>query len=245
MSNIIISLTTIPPRFNEINLTINSLLNQKIKPNKIIINIPEKYNNYTYSDNDLPQYTNEVVIINKCQKDYGPATKLLGLSMFDLDDNDLIIVCDDDREYSDDLVENLTNEYNKCPDGVYTGIGWTSDGLSMNKYIRNSIPPCIDILAGCCGFLIPRRLCPFNDPDFFITDPADAKYYVDDVWISGFLTKNKINIYLMPCYKDASRTKNDSISSLTDNKSFPRNNSNILCFDFFAEKYQLYTLNNV
>ena len=37
---IIVSLTTIPPRFNYLHITIDSILSQTILPDKIIINIP-------------------------------------------------------------------------------------------------------------------------------------------------------------------------------------------------------------
>jgi hypothetical protein len=39
---IIISLTTIPPRFDNLYITIDSILAQTILPDKILINIPEK-----------------------------------------------------------------------------------------------------------------------------------------------------------------------------------------------------------
>jgi len=40
----IISLTTIPSRINYIETTIKSLVEQTLKPEKIILNIPKKYN---------------------------------------------------------------------------------------------------------------------------------------------------------------------------------------------------------
>ena len=78
---IIVSLTTIPPRFNFLYLTINSIINQTVKPDKIIIHIPEKYNNFFYEKLPvLPKDCEDSVniIINQKTKDYGPITKLLG-----------------------------------------------------------------------------------------------------------------------------------------------------------------------
>ena len=43
MVNYIYSLTTIPAKFDNLYLTIDSLLNQTIKATKIIINIPKQY----------------------------------------------------------------------------------------------------------------------------------------------------------------------------------------------------------
>ena len=42
-NRIIINFTTIPPRIFLLESTINSLLDQTIKPDKIFINIPYKY----------------------------------------------------------------------------------------------------------------------------------------------------------------------------------------------------------
>ena len=43
MDKFIFSLTTIPNKFDKLYLTIDSLINQTIKPEKIIVNIPRKY----------------------------------------------------------------------------------------------------------------------------------------------------------------------------------------------------------
>jgi len=40
----IVSLTTIPTKFDNLYLTIDSIINQTILPDKIIINIPKMYN---------------------------------------------------------------------------------------------------------------------------------------------------------------------------------------------------------
>ena len=44
MNKYIVSLTTIPTKFDNLYLTIDSIINQSILPDKIIINIPKIYN---------------------------------------------------------------------------------------------------------------------------------------------------------------------------------------------------------
>ena len=87
---IIISLTTIPTRFilDDFNICIDSLINQKLHPDYIIINICNEYKRiFNY---DINKYNNKIktfcskynnVYINRCT-DYGPATKLLGIFEF-------------------------------------------------------------------------------------------------------------------------------------------------------------------
>ena len=57
---IIVSLTTIPPRFKYLHNTINSILNQTITPDKIVLNIPIKYNNYDLDNYNFPIFNNEL-----------------------------------------------------------------------------------------------------------------------------------------------------------------------------------------
>ena len=76
---IYISLSTIPQRLKNLNETIETLLKQTKKPDKIFVNIPFKYRRFkqTIKDDELPKFDNSIVEITRCE-DYGPATKLLG-----------------------------------------------------------------------------------------------------------------------------------------------------------------------
>ena len=105
-SNIIISLTTIPPRFieNIFEEVILSLYNQIIKPDLIVIHLCDKYNRTFEYDSEkyyekIHYYKNKYnnLIIN-ITKDYGPITKILGLYniISTIDPSSIIIVVDDD-----------------------------------------------------------------------------------------------------------------------------------------------------
>jgi hypothetical protein len=117
----IFSLTTIPSRFNKIYLTIESLISQTIKPDKIIINIPKKYNfriqgQICKKDIDFlyNKYKRFNLVINIIDNDYGPGTKLLGLfNILNFDDkNTYIILVDDDMIYKNYLIEFFSNQKN-------------------------------------------------------------------------------------------------------------------------------------
>ena len=53
---IYVSISTIPQRVKNINLSVDSLLKQTKKPDKIFINIPNKYKRFdeTVNDNQIP-----------------------------------------------------------------------------------------------------------------------------------------------------------------------------------------------
>lgn len=248
---IIISLTTIPPRFNHLKLTINSILKQTIKPDKIIINIPNKYNNFKMQE--LPKFKNKRVIINRNTKDYGPGTKLLGLNKLsyfkNLSDDDIIIIIDDDRKYDNKLIENMLNYHNKHKDKALTVSGWDVELLTKNKvkYSNKKQPRgiefktsgYIDILGGCNGFLLTKKIVPFNNKNIFKIKSDNPIYYVDDVFISAFLTMNKVDIYSIPNTfgEDAERGPNNTISELW---SPERDEKNTKAIKYFRNNYNIW-----
>jgi len=246
---IIVSLTTIPSRLNNIIITINSILNQTIKPDKIILNIPLHYNNFSDIFTIPQELNNQYITINRCI-DYGPATKLLGLLCNNILENlcndDLIVIIDDDRIYNANLIENFLKKHAIFPSYALTVSGWNIESLSDYSY-NNKLQPrgiefnkdgFIDILGGCCGFAMSKKVLPICDAILNI-DKTDSKYYVDDVWISGFLTLLKIPIYNI-IGTDQLRHWNDSIDSLASNNIFERRKCNNDCIKFFREKYNIW-----
>jgi hypothetical protein len=251
---IIVSLTTIPTRFKYLYITIDSILSQTILPDKIVIHIPTKYNNYSYDANMIPTFSSDKVIINNNVKDYGPATKLLGLYEFDLynkmNDDDIIIVIDDDRIYNTNLIKTMVEYHKLYADKALTVAGWDIETITNNKYkINNKKQPrgieykkCgySDSIGGCCGFLLNKKMIPFKYKELFNLTPKDAYYYVDDIWISGFLTLNNIDIYLIPnaIFGDEKRHINNSITPLADNT---RTSKNIKCVEYFRNTYNIWS----
>ena len=76
---IYVSISTIPQRLKNLNDTVESLLKQTQKPNKIFINIPYKYERFSeiIKDNQIPKFNSDAVEVTRCE-DCGPGTKLLG-----------------------------------------------------------------------------------------------------------------------------------------------------------------------
>ena len=98
---IYVSLSTIPARLKNINKTIESLLNQTRKPDKIFVNVPLKYRRFseTVESEQIPKFNNSIVEVTRCE-DCGQGTKLLG-SLNKLEKNSLLILADDDHIYKD------------------------------------------------------------------------------------------------------------------------------------------------
>jgi len=112
---IYISLTTVPIRINlwesfEQNLL--SLLNQNTdKDYKVVLSIPYCYKNnndeeYVINDNlKLFAQQNPKLIINRVDKDYGPIVKITGVLNVSNNPEDILIICDDDHVYHEDMLE--------------------------------------------------------------------------------------------------------------------------------------------
>jgi len=179
---IYISISTIPQRIKNLNASVESLLNQTKKPDKIFINIPYKYERFkeTIKDNQIPKFSSKIVEVTRCE-DCGPGTKLLG-SLNKLNKNSLVILADDDHIYEDYMIEKFFYFYSKAPNNAYSfyvhplgnfGIGQGADGFAINTNHLKGIKNFYDKVAK-------------NYKELFL---------YDDLWISYFLyfyKKNKI-----------------------------------------------------
>ncbi len=179
---IYVSLSVIPKRINNLNESVESLLKQTTKPDKIFINIPYKYERFKeiIEENQIPKFNSEIIEITRCQ-DCGPGTKLLG-SLDKMKKNSLLILADDDHIYENYMIEKFFYFYSKAPDNAYSfyvhplgnfGIGQGADGFAINT----------NNLMGVKSF--------YNK---IVKDYRELFLY-DDLWISYFLyffKKNKI-----------------------------------------------------
>ena len=179
---IYVSLSTIPQRLKDINKSIDSLLNQTFKPDKIFVNIPHKYRRFDeiIKDKQIPKFSNDKIEITRCE-DCGPGTKLLG-SLEKVEKDSLIILADDDHFYEDYMIEKFFYFYSIAPNNAYSfyvhplgnfGIGQGADGFAINTNHLNNIK---------------------NFYDSFVKNHKELFLY-DDLWISYFLfffKKNKI-----------------------------------------------------
>jgi len=180
---IYVSLSTIPQRLKNLNESVESLLKQTRKPDKIFINIPFKYKRFseTVKDSQIPKFNSSDVEITRCE-DCGPGTKLLG-SLGKIENNSLVILADDDHVYEDYMIEKFFYFYSKASNNAYSfyvyplenfPVGQGADGFAINT----------NHLTGIKNFY-----------DKVVKDYKDL-FLNDDVWISYFLYfLKKIKIY--------------------------------------------------
>jgi hypothetical protein len=117
MGGYVITLSSIPPRFDGLHLTLESLLAQTVKPERVIVYLSREYRRFPEWDGSLPKVP-EGVEIRLVDEDYGPATKLLpALKEFAGQDID-ILFCDDDQIYRPYIAERLLKARAKRPNDM-------------------------------------------------------------------------------------------------------------------------------
>lgn len=120
----VITLSTIPPRFEEIGGPLISLLRQKSRPEAIELWIPQHYRRFPGWGGALPQVP-EGVTIRRTDEDLGPATKLLPAARARRGQAVELILCDDDRHYARDWAQRLLAGRARRPDDAIAGAGTT------------------------------------------------------------------------------------------------------------------------
>ncbi len=113
---LIVTMTTIPPRVSKIHQVIWRLLEQSVKPDKIIIYLGKE----KFQGIELPFTLRLQIklfgIEIRYVEDIGPHTKYFyAISEFK---NDIVITTDDDIRYTNDLIEELYNSYKRHPKAV-------------------------------------------------------------------------------------------------------------------------------
>lgn len=114
---LIVSLTSYPLRINKIHKTVNTLLNQTLKPDRVVLWLTEEqFKNVKLPDELLKLRDFGLEI--KWYQDIRSYKKLVpALREFP---NDIIVTADDDLYYQKDWLESLYGAYLKNPNYIYT-----------------------------------------------------------------------------------------------------------------------------
>jgi hypothetical protein len=184
----IISLTSIPSRFENLETILKDLLKQKYI-DEIWLSIPIKYNRFPDVKVEIPDKLYEIdkkIIIKRCD-DYGPGTMYISPALHS--DADLIIVVNDDTKYPETLSGHLINSY-KIDNCCWCMSGFKIDeyikGDGKVKYIHNNE---IDVTESYGGVILKREWIKMILDDF---KELYKLTYNDDIIIGNLFAKNKI-----------------------------------------------------
>ena len=202
-SNVYVSLTTTPGRLANLLPTLNSLLQQTLVPDKIILNIPKvfkKTGQLYLVPSELHKFPR--LLLNSCV-DYGPATKLLPTLQLLNDPTTIIVTVDDEYIYPDSMIETLVKSAQHDPDAAFSYAGQNVEfdfasqhGVAVRSADTpgwNRVSAAVDIIEGFLGAAYRRE---FFDESIFRIIPRC--YSTDDIWFSAHLSRKHISRVKIP-----------------------------------------------
>lgn len=247
---VIAALSTLPDRIGNLDPTIQCLIRQTRPPDEIVIAVPEfslrQQARYTIPE-CLTRYP--TVRILDCAKDWGPATKFIPVVQEELaaDRGDtLVMIVDDDRTYPVDALETYLHYHRQFPDAALCFRGsfmlpdfnWHRAKTLRADRIRE--PKKIAVITGCGSYLIQPRFFDARLWDYS-TAPAGA-FYMDDIWISGWLDRGKIDKYVVPASAMMRTVARQRRTMTLHDVPGGRRQSNNETIAFFRDTWSLFSL---
>lgn len=175
-----VGITTLPSRITLLQPTLDSLINQTKKPDKIYLSLPW-YSIREKSEYVLPQWLSnyEQIEVIRCNKDYGPGTKLLGC-LDRLQEAGCLVIADDDMIYRPFFLRNIYEAQ-------------TSNHYCSFSYWTYKLGP-ITVGQGADGFsFYTPNLSGIMEYSKTIVENQFIRV-VDDLWISAYLKKFSIKV---------------------------------------------------
>jgi hypothetical protein len=178
---LLVSLTTTPSRLPHIRPTLDSLFEQTLTPDRVLLCLPtwSKRENTRYCwPVWLSAYVPRLQIV-ECQEDFGPGTKLLG-ALDHMQDPSCLIIADDDMRYKRSFLEILYQHQirnTRASFSYYTykvgpiTLGQGADGFSFHSSNLRGIRPYAERAIA----FPPLRV-------------------VDDLWISAYLWHRGVQV---------------------------------------------------
>jgi len=218
MNKTVVGFTTIPSRFDKLDIVLDSLSNQSKKPDMIYLYVPTFYKRFQINpdisivQSKIKKYDNVQIVQGI---DYGPISKLFGSLLEENEPDSNIITCDDDCEYAEPWLENLVKE---IEDNPHNPCGYRGRVFGQNLHYKNTtcissksfpVRTKVDLITAVRGWAYKRK---FFDASYIENWEISAKqhpfiFFNDDIWISGIFQKNGISRIVFPCSSVWSKTE--------------------------------------
>jgi hypothetical protein len=203
---VIVSLSTVPDRINNLGPTIRSLLEQTHPPDEIVLAIPQ-FSIREQRPYVVPKYISRLprVRVLRCPEDWGPATKFIGAIQDELAagrENTLIMVVDDDRVYPRDALGTYLYYSEQLPNAALcfrgaampSSLDWDDARMIRASELRQPQP--VAVITGCGSYLIQPRF--FDESLWDYSRAPSVAFYIDDIWISAWLSRSGVKRYVVP-----------------------------------------------
>jgi len=136
----VITLSSIPPRFDRIGPALRSLLRQSSRPEAIELYIPRTYRRFPQWSGTLPQVPEGVRIL-RVDEDLGPATKILPAARAYRGQAIELIYVDDDHVYDRNWVQTCLDRRRSRPAAAICGSGREIRSFGCDWVSAGPLPP--------------------------------------------------------------------------------------------------------
>jgi hypothetical protein len=252
-SPLVVCLTTIPSRLDQLRLPLASLLRQSLRPAEIRLHLPE-YSRREDRPYEVPAWLTDsgCFTVVRCE-DHGPATKLI--PALDLAPTQPALILDDDRLYGPRLVEDMDAAWRTQREAILCGSGWSAPGdlvdrpTTLGAVLRGEpyvpvlganvdVPTRVDILQGLQSYLVQPRFFDREQLVDYERAPPEARW-CDDVWISGHARVPRL---VVPLTRSSTapwtawrHNKDTSLARNFNSKADPEARSNTVLLRYFRE----------
>ena len=131
---VIISLSVDPNKIDKIKPMINSILDQTVRVNQIVLNLPND------KDYKIPKDYENIFTIFRCGKDYGECNKFIPTLLREENSDTIILLLDEKYVFGQDYIETMIEEYKKdnCSIVSKGGILIIPEFFDMDIYDRDN-----------------------------------------------------------------------------------------------------------
>lgn len=186
-SRIVVSLTSYPARISTVWITVASLLQQTMRPYKLILWLAEEQFPRHEIPDSLKRLTKRGLEIKFCEDDLKPHKKYY-YAIQEYPDY-YIITADDDILYPEDHIERLWKGYGKYPDTIICHWSHRIEFDSQGKFIPyddwpdngEEEPSFATLAVGCNGILYPPGSLP--EETFDKNKIMETALDTDDLWL--------------------------------------------------------------
>lgn len=134
---LVVTLSSIPPRFGKIGPVLESLAAQRV--DRVCLYVPHAYRRFPDWDGALPQVPDGIEI-RRCAEDLGPATKVLPAAQEFAGQDVDILFADDDHIYAPGWAQRFLLAKAQRPGAVIAQGGWQAADFATSSAARDLQP---------------------------------------------------------------------------------------------------------
>lgn len=226
---VVFSMSTRPDRLlpGLLEPTIQSLLDQDVKPDAVYLNIPPGKNKRTGEMYVIPEGLQNMKGLTILRpEDKGPVTKLYPALHAEKDPRTIVITVDDDKSYPPNLLRTLAWHLHESENTAVGCCGWSHwwwpnhwQHVIIPYFMRTRNGVYTDVLQGVCGNGYRRGF--FNATD--LSNPPQECYTVDDLWIAGYLGTHGVKRAILSTRLDP--TPRDEVNDISKTWALSTSNS--------------------